>query len=237
MSGTRGISLRPSSAVRERRLLALLQEKGRSPEDRSLVEAVEDAQLLGSLELAGIPVSWEEVRASRSGARARGEIAALRRARAAVDPGAPLTIAALLAWHAAIAGPIGLRRTAPPEDARGGAPAERIEGRLALLEDWLAAESARELAPQRQAALALARLVEIRPFDEANGRVSRLAASHLMVRGGTRPPILVGADGPRLLDALRAAFRFETAPLAVLLDEASERALDVMIQALERRLV
>jgi hypothetical protein len=44
----------------------------------------------------------------------------------------------------------------------------------------------------------------------------------------------VGADGPYLLACLRAAFRLETEPLVSLLVDASGRALDVMIQALER---
>jgi hypothetical protein len=55
-----------------------------------------------------------------------------------------------------------------------------------------------------------------------------------MLRGGMRPPILVGGDGPRLRAALEAAFRLETEPLTALLVEASSRALDVMLQALER---
>ena len=48
------------------------------------------------------------------------------------------------------------------------------------------------------------------------------------------PPILVGADGPYLVAVLRAAFRLDTEPLVSLLVEASSRALDVMIQAVER---
>ena len=80
----------------------------------------------------------------------------------------------------------------------------------------------------------MARIVEVLPFHDGNGRVARLAASHLLVRRGRRPPILVAGDGPRLVEALQAAFRLETEALATLLAEASERALDVMIQALER---
>jgi len=70
------------------------------------------------------------------------------------------------------------------------------------------------------------------PFDEGNGRVARLAASHLMVRAGARPPILVAADEARLRQALQSAFQLHTEPLAALLEEASERSLDVMTRAL-----
>ena len=95
--------------------------------------------------------------------------------------------------------------------------------------------SPRDLTPDQAAAVALARLVEILPFDDANGRVSRLAASHVMVRGGMRPPILVAGDAPRLRAALESAFRLETEPLVALLAEASGRALDVMVQSLSGR--
>jgi hypothetical protein len=156
------------------------------------------------------------------------------RARAAVTADAPFTLGAVRAWHEALAGPVGLRRVARERDGASPAPPERVEGRLATLADWLEVAGPRDLSPEQTAAVALARLVEILPFDDANGRVSRLAASHLMVRGGMRLPILVAGDAARLRAALEAAFQLETEPLVQLLVEASGRALDVMIQSLER---
>jgi Fic family protein len=94
------------------------------------------------------------------------------------------------------------------------------------------ADSGRELKPAQQGALVMARLVEVLPFEDGNGRVARLAASHLMVRAGMRSPILRGEDRGRLEESLQRAFRFETEPLCALLEEASERALDVMIEVL-----
>ena len=229
--------LRPSltTATRERRLAARLAEAGREAGDDDLRAVVEDAQLLGSLELAAIHPGWDEVRASRTRGR-DGPVHAWRRARAAVDPQTPLTIDALRTWHAALMGPVGFRTS---EQTREGAPPPPspplIEGRLALLEQWLGARSAQDLKPEQAAALAMARIVEVLPFEDGNGRVARLAASHLMVRGGRRPPILVAADAPRLVAALQAAFALHTEPLGTLLEEASGRALDVMIQALEKR--
>jgi ABC-type molybdate transport system ATPase subunit len=64
--------------------------------------------------------------------------------------------------------------------------------------------------------------------------VARLAASHLLVRAGGRPPVLVGGDAQRLRQAIGQAMSLVTEPLATLLDEASERALDIMIQTLQR---
>jgi hypothetical protein len=144
-------------------------------------------------------------------------------------------VAAVRAWHEALAGPAGFRRAERERDGAPTAPAALVESRLATLGEWLETVGTRDLQPEQAAGLALARLVEILPFDDANGRVSRLAASHVMVRGGMRPPILVAGDKRRLHASLDAAFRLETEPVVALLVEASGRALDVMIQTLSAR--
>ena len=229
--------IKPPTGASERRLAVLLEENGREASDAALAAVVEDAQLLGSLELAGIRATWADVRASRATGEGPAEVLALRRARAAVPSDAPLTVGALRAWHAALRGPAGFRSAGRAREADGAPPTppELIESRLLTLEEWLNAPGARSLKPEQAGALAYARIVEVAPFDDGNGRVARLAASHLLVRGGLRPPVLVGDDGPYLLACLRAAFRLETEPLVSLLADASGRALDVMIQALERR--
>jgi hypothetical protein len=229
------LRLQPSTAVREKRLAALLEGRGLSPDDPELAAIVEDAQVLGSLELAGLRFTWDEVRSSRVAGAGPADVLALRRARAAVPADAPFSLGAIRAWHEALAGPVGLRRGVRERDGVPPAPAELVEGRLATLAEWLEVAGPRDLAPDQVAAVALARLIEILPFDDGNGRVSRLAASHLMVRGGMRPPILVAGDGLRLRAALESTFRLETEPLVALLAEASGRALEVMIQSLSGR--
>ncbi len=228
------LRIHPGAAAKERRLAGLLAEKGRGAAEPALAEVVADAQILGSLELAGLRFAWAEVRASRASGADPPEVAALRRAAEAVPRQAALAIGALHVWHQALFGPVGFRRIARERADAETAPPEAIESRLATLEEWLGSASIRDLRPEQAAGLAYARIAEILPFDDGNGRVARLAASHLMVAGGMRPPILVGADGPYLLACLRAAFRLDTEPLVSLLLEASSRALDVMIQALER---
>jgi hypothetical protein len=221
MAGDRLIRLAPSASVKEKRLR---DARGDAfDRDPALRRSVLEAQAIGSLELAGLTPSPEAV-------------ATLRRAQGAVDPAAPVTVGALRAWHVALAGrPSAFRRDERKrEHGPPPAPPAFIESRLAMLEQWLAAESAGELRPGPAGALVLARVVEVLPFDDANGRVARLAASHAVVRAGGRPPVLVGTDGPRLEEALRAAFALHTEPLARLLDEASERALDAMLAALTR---
>jgi Fic family protein len=225
-----GLRLEPSRALKEKRLTTLLA--GRPSGEQALQPVVRDAQLLGSLELSGFGFTWEEVRAAPA---AHAEILALRRAQQLVPAQAPFSLQALLGWHAALSPDGSGYRT--QERAREGGPAPAppalVEGRLRLLEEWLGMESVRELRAAAAGALVLARIVEILPFDHGNGRVSRLAASHVMVRAGERPPILVKGDRPRLEAALQAAFRLDTEPLSHLLEEASARSLDVMIRALE----
>jgi hypothetical protein len=226
--------IRPATEAKQRRLAEQLARSGRRPDDPSLRAIVEDAQLLGSLELAGIRVSWQEVRASRTSTAGPGGLEGLRRALTAVAPDAPVTVAAIRTWHEAIAGPAGFRRAERAREGRPTAPPDQIEERLQTLAEWLGSAGLRELRPEQAAGLAYARIVEILPFEDGNGRVARLAASHLMVAGGLAPPIMVGADAPYLAACLRAALRLETEPLVSLLAEASSRALDVMVQAIER---
>lgn len=229
MAGSSPLTLRPALAVKERRLAALLVETPVPAAD--LARRVRAAQVAGTLALSGFDVAPAEVEGGCHGEPAAGPVRAALRAFEIVPPQGPLDLQTLLAWQAAFTGgPGGLRQT---ERARGGgpcpAPPEWIETRLQVLLEWLAVASAQELTPSQRGALALARLVEIAPFEDGNGRVARLAASHLMVRGGSRPPVLLGSDGPSLRAALQAAFRIETGPLVLLLEEASERALDLML--------
>jgi hypothetical protein len=229
----RPLRLAASATHKERRLAELLaQAEASAPE---LQDVVDDAQLLGSLELAGFRFTWDEVRASRRGGDAPLAVARLRRAQRALPREATLGAPELLALARAVSGEGAsyrgrerVREPGPPP-----APAAFVTSRIATLGEWMASDSFRELGPAQAGALALARIVEILPFDEGNGRVARLAASHVMVSRGARPPILVGGDAPRLEAVLQSAFRLETEPLAALLEEASERVLDVMIQTLQ----
>jgi hypothetical protein len=223
------IRLTTTRATRERHLAELRSRTG--ADESSLLPFVRCAEALGSLELAGQRVSWEEVRAAWRGDDAPEPAARMRRAQEAVDPVRPVDTTALRAWHRALTGWDGFRTSR----ASGAAP-ELIEPRLEGLERWLESEAGRQLGAAQRGALALVRVLEIRPFEDGNGRVARLSASHEMLRAGARPPVLVAADAPRLEAAVSAALRFETEPLVSLLDEASDRALDVMIQALEKGL-
>jgi hypothetical protein len=226
--------LRPGVAreAKEKRLAALLA--GRSPEALGLPESVAAAQVLGSLELSGYALSYEEVQAAGRGQGgpepARRLYDSLRLAR----PGeAPTLEGLLLSGRHLDVGP-GFRKAPKERPGAPTAPPEFIERRVRDLFDWLNSDAARQLKAAQLGALGLARLVEISPFSDGNGRLSRLLASQVMALRGERPPILVRADGARLEEAIARAFRFDTEPLARLLDEAAGRSADVMIQVLSR---
>jgi Fic/DOC family len=227
------LRLSASVSLKERRLASLLA--GHDAEVEGLQGRVRDAQVRGSLELAGLPAPASEVEAAQRGDAAPEPAARLHRALRLADPRAPLTVSMLQAWHRELEGSVSFRATDRSRpDGPPPAPVAFVESRLAGLEEWLAVDTGRELKPAQQGALALARILEVVPFERANGRIARLAASHLMVRAGARPPILVGADASRLEEAVSWAFRLETGPLVMLLDEASERALDLQIEFLEQ---
>lgn len=221
--------LQPALSAKEKRLAVLLAE--RSMAEADLWRPVRAAQIAGSLALSGIEARALDLEAGLRGKSMAEPVNAALGAYAALPPAAPLSLKALLAWQAAFTGGQGALRQTRSARREGPSPAppEWIESRLQLLLEWLGTASAQELTPGQRGALALARLVEIVPFEDGNGRVARLATSHLMVQGGARPPILLGSDGARLRAALQAAFRIDTAPLVLLLQEASERALDVML--------
>src|SRR5947207_15112649 len=90
------LRLGPSAAAKEKRLASLLE--GRDVSGLGLAEAVRDAQLFGSLELAGETITLDEVRAPRVGRPSSAAATSLVRAAGAVGPDTALTGVALAAW-------------------------------------------------------------------------------------------------------------------------------------------
>jgi hypothetical protein len=227
--------LRLSDGIERKRRRVQARLDGRDPVALGLGEIVRDAQVLGSLELAGLDVSWDQVRAARRSEDPHDAIARLQLAMDSPGRAKPFAVTELVAWHGQIMGQRtrlrsdNIVRSYPPPASPGAFVAERLK----MLEDWLIGDSGGELASSASAALLMARLVEILPFEEANGRAIRVAVSHALVCAGAGPPVLVGGDRPRLEACLQAAFQLDIEPLVRLLEEASERSFDVELQALE----
>ncbi len=238
---------RSAADAKRQRLEGLLE--GRDPVALGLRSLAEDAELVGSLALDGIGVEWDTVRASREGGALPAAAAALRRAQLLFPSGSPLDGTRLMALCLAVGDGDGLRRGALSEaDASLARPLGRIAGRpvvwparievrLEILGGWLGTDSVGALHPAAAGALVLVRFLEIAPLAHGNGRLARLVAAHLMASRQAHRPILVAGDADRLTDALNAASGMNTAPLVALLEEASERAVDLELQAVESGLV
>jgi Fic family protein len=114
--------------------------------------------------------------------------------------------------------------TVPPPHWLVPFETETYVGRLALGADD---------PPPLALARAIARLVRLQPFPNANGRVARLVANLLAYRRGL-PPIVLDARGRRAYGgALRAALAGDAAPLAGVVGRALARALERLRDAAE----
>jgi Fic family protein len=114
--------------------------------------------------------------------------------------------------------------TVPPPHWLVPFETETYVGRLAL-----GADDPAPLALAR----AVARLVRLQPFPNANGRVARLVANLLAYRRGL-PPIVLDARARRTYDAaLRSALAGDATPLARVIGQALGRGLEKLRDAVE----
>lgn len=95
---------------------------------------------------------------------------------------------------------------------------------------WFTMASIAELNPVEQAALALLRLLEIAPFDEANERTALVAASLFTLRNELPPVIIKPERAPEYRDALDEGRRMNTQPMVELVAGAIEESLDEILK-------
>ena len=80
-----------------------------------------------------------------------------------------------------------------------------VPGRMADLVEWLGGDETREMHPVARAALFHHRFVEIHPFPDGNGRVSRMLMNVLLMRDGYVPAVIRQENRPAYYGALAAA--------------------------------
>ncbi len=85
------------------------------------------------------------------------------------------------------------------------------------------------------AALALHRLAYIHPFEDGNGRMSRLLANLVLLRKRYPPVIILNADRRRYLNYLAKADGGDYVPLANFFAQYVIKHLDMMLRALEQK--
>jgi hypothetical protein len=91
---------------------------------------------------------------------------------------------------------------------------------------WFAMESFAELNPVEQAAIALLRLVELAPFEQANEGTALLGASLFTLRSQLPPIIFTREQREAYTAALHEGLRMNTQPMVELVAEAIEQTLD-----------
>jgi Fic family protein len=156
------------------------------------------------------------LRIARSLARAKGK-------------SAELTIELLLKLHGA--SDAGLRTGAG--DRSHGSKPPAPEHLAALLESacrWYTAESFAELNPVEQASIVLLRLIDLQPFEQANGRTALVAASLFTLRSELPPIIIKPEIASAYRNALDEGARMNTKPMVELTAEAVEKSLTELLE-------
>jgi hypothetical protein len=95
---------------------------------------------------------------------------------------------------------------------------------------WFAMDSFAELNPVEQAAIALLRLIEIAPFEQANDRTALVAASLFTLRSQLPPIIFTPQQREAYTTALQEGLRMNTQPMVELVAAAIEQTLDGMMK-------
>jgi Fic family protein len=231
-------------------LVAFIRSAPPSPALRGAFAALQQDEVLGSIRLSGARLDAVELRALTVRGRALGghELddyllakgyadAAQWTARRGTQRG-PITTDDLRALHRRIAAPWGgdagaWRTRTLPAFADGTVPPPHwlvpfetatYVGRLALADD--------DPAPLA-VARAIARLVRLQPFPNANGRVARLVGNLVGFRRGL-PPLVLDAHARRAYEpALHAALGGDNAPLAGVIARALIRALERLRDAID----
>lgn len=87
---------------------------------------------------------------------------------------------------------------------------------------WYRSEEAQELHPIARAAMLHYRFVCIHPFDDGNGRVSRLLMNYALLKGGY-PPVVIKTEAKA--DYLRALHRADVGELEAFVDYVAEQSI------------
>jgi hypothetical protein len=119
-------------------------------------------------------------------------------------------------------------RKSTPADKRP--PGEHLDRAIESACMWFAAESFDELNPIEQASIVYLRMIEIQPFEQANGRGSLVAASLFTLRGGLPPIIIRPEHGKAFRLAIEEGVRMNTKPMVELIAEATYKTLDEMVE-------
>lgn len=111
-------------------------------------------------------------------------------------------------------------------------PAYEVPELMRELLNWLK-ENPEELRPIELAAVFQHKLVSIHPFDDGNGRVSRLLTNLLLINHGYPMAIIRKIDRKKYYDTLHKADGYDLKPFVNFIARCVEQSLDVYLSAIE----
>lgn len=111
-------------------------------------------------------------------------------------------------------------------------PAFEIPTLMKELLDWLT-KNPEELRPIETAAVFHYKLVSIHPFDDGNGRVSRLLMNLLLLKNGYPFTVIKNVDRRRYYDTLRKADHNDLKPFVNFIARCVEQSLDLYLNAVQ----
>ena len=86
--------------------------------------------------------------------------------------------------------------------------------------EWFNSDSFHEMHEVEKTALMLMKMIDISPFEEANGRTLRMFSSFFLLKSGYPPAIVPSGRASQYAMAIQNSLRFHTQPLIDLLAEA-----------------
>ena len=90
---------------------------------------------------------------------------------------------------------------------------------------WFQSESFAQMHEVEKSALMLIKLMDIQPFDDANGRTLRLFSNFFLVKAGYPPAIIPANQADEYSLAIQRSLGFDTQPIIDLIAEATDRSL------------
>ena len=90
---------------------------------------------------------------------------------------------------------------------------------------WFRSESFAEMHEVEKSALMLIKLMDVQPFDEANGRTLRLFSNFFLLKAGYPPAIIPASQADQYALAIQRSLGFDTQPIIDLISEATDRSL------------
>lgn len=100
--------------------------------------------------------------------------------------------------------------------------------------DWLNSEEAANMHPVRYAALAHYKLVDIHPFEDGNGRTSRLLMNLILIRAGYPPVIILKEHRQQYYDYLKIANKGDVRPFVRFIAQCTEQVLDLYLWGVQK---